>query len=57
MGDSSYANTLGRLAVTNRKMKNNHTVECTFSKDFLINIYKNTFFSVIRGVLKHVCDL
>ena len=57
MGDSPYANALGRLAVAIRKMKNDHTVECTFSKDFLINIYKNTFFSVIRGVLKHFCNL
>ena len=57
MGDSPYANALGRLAVGIREMKNNHTSECMFSKDFLINIYKNTFFSVIRGVFKHFCDL
>ena len=52
VGDSPYANALGRLAAAIRKMKNNHNVECTFSKDFLINIYKNTFLSVILGVLK-----
>ena len=57
VGDSPYANALGRLAVAIRKMKNNHTVECTFSEDFLIIMCENTFFSVIRGVLKYFCDL